>query len=76
MKTYACRVTDYVGASYTVGYFLSSSPAEALERARQDWGKNASAVEVEDRDRMILTIDSLIDAENSYMSSRIREGVA
>ena len=70
MKTYACKVLDYVGAEYTVGYFLSSSPAEALERAVRDCGPTAWAVMVDDEDRMIDTIEGLMQAENDYTRQR------
>lgn len=74
MKTYACKVKDYYGVVYTVGYFLSSSPAEALERAVRDCGVNAWAEEVSSDGEIIRTVDDLIHAENDYTAQRMAGG--
>lgn len=69
MKTYKLRAVDYVGAVYDVGFFLSSSPAEASERARREWGPQATAEEVQDV--VIDSIDKQIAFENELTHKKL-----
>ena len=70
-KTYAIKQKDYVGATYTVGYALADTRAEATEKARHIH-PNAWA-EALDQDAERDAIDQIISAHNAETSRRLRE---
>ncbi len=71
MKTYAIKQNDYVGATYTVGYAIANTPAEAAEKAKAIH-PNAWADEIKTQDDMARAIEDLLDDANRETHHRMR----